>query len=146
MESVHNDIISEAIRIVSEGKDVILSVNGKSMLPFIIGGEEKAVLTQPGKIEKGKVYLAFTDDGRYVIHRVEKTDGKNVKLMGDGNIKFGEFCGVDGIKARVDYVISKSGKKRFLYSRWRLFLTRIWLFLKPLRRYLLFIYKKIKGI
>ena len=32
-------IIEEAIRLVSEGVDVTLPVNGNSMLPFIIGGQ-----------------------------------------------------------------------------------------------------------
>jgi hypothetical protein len=63
--------------------------------------------------------------------------------MGDGNLKTGEFCNREGIKAQVDYVIDSNGKQRYLYSGRRMFATRIWLMLKPLRRYLLFIYKKL---
>ena len=34
-----NEIIEEAIRLVREGVNVTLPVNGNSMLPFIIGGK-----------------------------------------------------------------------------------------------------------
>ena len=38
------DIIEEAIRLVDEGLCVTLPVNGRSMLPFIIGGRESVIL------------------------------------------------------------------------------------------------------
>ena len=39
-----NEIINEAIRLVEEGVSVTLPVNGRSMLPFIIGGRESVIL------------------------------------------------------------------------------------------------------
>lgn len=135
--------IEAALAIVAEGKEFVLPVGGVSMLPFIIGGKERVVLSPVKVIEPRKVYLALTDTGIYVIHRLEKIEGDRVKLMGDGNLKTGEFCNREGIKAQVDYVIDSNGKQRYLYSGGRMFATRIWLMLKPLRRYLLVIYKKL---
>ncbi len=138
-----NDSIEAALQFVAEGKDVIFPVNGESMLPFIIGGKESVVLSPVKTIEPRKVYLAFVDTGIYVIHRIEKMKGDRVKLMGDGNLKYGEFCNKDGIKAQVDYVVGANGKRRCLYARGRMIATRIWLILKPVRKYILFVYKKI---
>ena len=52
------DIISEAIRLVEEGVSVTLPVDGRSMLPFIIGGKESVILRRPGVIDVGDVVLA----------------------------------------------------------------------------------------
>jgi len=135
--------VEAALQFVAEGKEVIFPVRGESMLPFIIGGRESVVLSPVKEISPRHVYLAITDTGVYVIHRLEKTKGDRVKLMGDGNLKFGEFCSRDGIKAQVDYVVGSNGRRRYLYSGGRMFATRIWLMLKPIRRYILYIYKKL---
>ena len=75
-------IIGDAIRLVSEGMAVTMLVKGRSMLPFILGGRESAVLTQPGEIKTGDVVLARIDGRRYVLHRV-------IALQDDGYL----FCG-----------------------------------------------------
>lgn len=136
-------MLEVAVQRVSEGCDVPVPAGGNSMLPFIRNGE-KIVLTNPDKIEVGKVYLAWVDDCRFVAHRIESINGDCIKLMGDGNLVYGEYCGFDNIKARIDYVISKNGKKRFLYTSMRRFLLRIWIVLKPVRKYLLIIYHKLE--
>jgi hypothetical protein len=40
-------ILKEAIRLVEEGVCVTLPVDGRSMLPFIIGGQESVILQKP---------------------------------------------------------------------------------------------------
>ena len=39
-----NQIIDEAVRLVRDGVSVTLPVDGRSMLPFIVGGRESVVL------------------------------------------------------------------------------------------------------
>ena len=69
------EIIEEAIRLVREGVNVTLPVNGNSMLPFIIGGKESVILHSPGGIvDVGDVVLAWVDGNRYVVHRIIKLD------------------------------------------------------------------------
>jgi len=136
-------IISEALRLVGEGRDVIFPVKGCSMLPFIIGGKESAVFSPVKKIKKGRVVLAYTSGGNYVVHRIIKIKDDDVTLMGDGNLKGCEYCKLSDIKAEVNYVIGQYGKKRCLNTFWRLAAAFFWRILRPVRRYLLAIYRRL---
>ncbi len=139
-----NEIIEEAIRLAREGVNVTLPVNGNSMLPFIIGGKESVILHSPGGIvDVGDVVLAWVDGNRYVVHRIIKLDYDRVTLMGDGNVAVTEHCRLNDIKARVTHVVSADNKKRDLYSRWRMLGAKVWYWLRPIRRYLLAIYRRL---
>lgn len=93
-------IIAEAIRLVDEGIAVTFPVNGCSMLPFIVGGEESVVLEKVDSLQVGDVVLANIQ-GHYVVHRIVKLRGENVWLMGDGNLQQLEFCKLQNVKAIV---------------------------------------------
>ncbi len=137
-----NDIIAEAVRLVREGIAVTLPVNGVSMLPFIIGGKEKVILQRPDNIQCGDIVLAWVDDTRYVVHRVIRIDGDRVTLMGDGNIAGTEHCIRSDIQAKASHVVNDSGTHD-LYTPWRQRAARIWWQLRPIRRYILAIYKRL---
>ena len=137
-----NGFIEEALRLVQEGVTVTFPVTGQSMLPFIIGGKESVILRRPGVIGVGDVVLAWVDGNRYVVHRIIKLDYDRVTLMGDGNLTT-EHCALGDIKARVTHVVSADNKKRDLYSRWRVRAAKLWYWLRPIRRYLLAIYKRL---
>ena len=138
-----NGVIEEAVRLVQEGVTVTFPVTGQSMLPFIIGGKESVILHRPGLIDVGDVVLAWVDGNRYVVHRIIKLDYDRVTLMGDGNVAVTEHCRLNDIKARVTHVVSADNKKRDLYSRWRVLAAKLWYWLRPIRRYLLAIYRRI---
>ena len=140
-----NDIIEEAIRLVREGVNVTLPVNGNSMLPFIIGGKESVILHSPGGIvDVGDVVLAWVDGNRYVVHRIIKLDYDRVTLMGDGNVAVTEHCRLNDIKARVTHVVDAKDRTHYLYNRWRMLGAKVWYWLRPIRRYLLAIYRRVK--
>ena len=138
-----NGVIEEAVRLVQEGVTVTFPVTGQSMLPFIIGGKESVILHRPGLIDVGDVVLAWVDGNRYVVHRIIKLDYDRVTLMGDGNVAVTEHCRLNDIKARVTHVVSADNKKRDLYSRWRVRAAKLWYWLRPIRRYLLAIYRRL---
>lgn len=138
----NNDIIAEVIRLLDTCSSVILPVKGYSMLPFIIGGVESVELVKPETVKVGDVVLAWINGSRYVVHRVIKVDGENVELMGDGNLKGGEYCKLSDVAARADYVVDKHEKKRYLYTPWRVRGSRLWWKLKPLRRIILGVYRR----
>ena len=110
-----NDIIEEACRLVREGVNVTLPVKGLSMQPFIIGGKESVILHRPGLIDVGDVVLAWVDGNRYVVHRIIK----------------------------LDYVVDAKDKTHYLYNRWRMLGAKVWYWLRPIRRYLLAIYRRL---
>ena len=85
--------------------------------------------------------IALVKGCRYVVHRIIRIDGDRVTLMGDGNVCGVEHCTLSDVKARADYVVDARGGKHYLYSRWRIRAARLWFRLRPIRRYLLFIYR-----
>ena len=137
-----NKIIEEAIRLAREGVNVTLPVNGNSMLPFIIGGKESVILHRPLLIDVGDVVLAWVDGCRYVVHRIIRIDGDHITLMGDGNLTT-EHCTLNDIKARVTHVVSADNKERDLHNRWRMHSAKLWYWLRPVRRVLLAIYRRV---
>ena len=139
-----NEIIEEACRLVREGVNVTLPVKGRSMLPFIIGGKESVILHRPVLIDVGDVVLARVDGNGYVVHRIINIDGDRVTLMGDGNVRGTEHCLLKDIKARVTHVVDAKDKTHYLYNRWRMFGAKVWYWLRPIRRYLLAIYRRVK--
>lgn len=139
-----NTAIEEAIRLVNDGLSVTFPVNGRSMLPFIIGGRESVVLVKPANLRLGDVVLAWSGDREmYVVHRIIAIDGDHYTLMGDGNICIKEYCSIQDIKARITHVVDRHERKHDLYSRWRMLASRLWIMLRPVRPYLLYIYKII---
>ena len=139
-----NEIIEEAVRLAREGVNVTLPVNGNSMLPFIIGGKESVILhSQGGIVYVGDVVLAWVDGNRYVVHRIIKLDYDRVTLMGDGNVAVTEHCRLNDIKARVTHVVSADNKERDLHNRWRMHAAKLWYWLRPVRRVLLAIYRRV---
>ena len=144
-----DEILSEAIRLVGEGIAVTFPVNGRSMLPFIVGGRESVILEKPRPAKVGDVVLAFVENSRYVIHRILKIDGENVTLMGDGNLYGVERCRLQDIKATATHVVGKSGKRRSLDSRQSRHRARLWRKLQPVRKWLLLLYRiseKVRGL
>ena len=138
-----NEIIEEAIRLVREGVNVTLPVNGNSMQPFIIGGKESVILHRPVLIDVGDVVLAWVDGCRYVVHRIVRIDGERVTLMGDGNLVGTEHCLLNDIKARVTHVVDEKERTHYLYKGWRKLAAKVWYWLRPVRRYLLAIYRRL---
>lgn len=137
-------ILSEAIRLVQDGVCVTFPVNGRSMLPFIVGGRDSVILEKPRELKIGDVVLAKADTGHFVIHRIESMDKSSLTLMGDGNLAGREHCSKSDVFAQVTCVVLPGGKRRSLGTfRFRL-AAKIWYILLPLRRYLLWIYRKVK--
>lgn len=136
-------IIHEAIRLVDEGVSVTFPVKGYSMLPFIIGGRESVILQKPQVVRLGDVVLAWVDDCRYVVHRVIGIEGERVILMGDGNIVGVEHCLLSDVKALATHVVDAKGRKHDLYAPWRQRASRLWWQMRPVRRYILAIYRRL---
>lgn len=139
-------IIEEASRLVSEGLCVTLPVNGQSMLPFIIGGKESVILQKPENLQVGHVVLAWVDGNHYVVHRIKAIDGDAVTLTGDGNLGGLEHCQLSDVRALATHVVDAQGRRRDLYTKWRMRGVYVWNLMFPLRRYILGVNRRIQFI
>ena len=133
-------LLGRVSELLAEGKEVTINTKGNSMLPFIIGERDTVTLKKSDSPAVGDIVLAEIAPGRYVLHRIFAIDGDRVTLMGDGNLKGTETCKQGRIAGTVIAITSPEGKEKKL-SR-----GRIWRAIRPVRRYLLFIFKRLKGI
>ena len=132
-------MFSEVAKLISEGKSVTMKVKGNSMLPFIKDGET-IKLVKTNHLKQYDIVLARIDDEQYVLHRIIRMKDNQLLLMGDGNLKGCERCKVEDVLALA--AIKVNVKKEYDFrSDSHLKKARIWNFLLPIRRYLLFIYK-----
>ena len=114
-----------------EGDNVTAKVKGQSMLPFFRSGS--VVLLRPIREEDFKpLNVVFADTGRnFVIHRIISVSNESVTLLGDGNIYGTETMPRDKVYGIIDC------------SALHLFFARIWLWMRPVRRYPLAIFRRI---
>lgn len=138
--------LPKVIEYLKEGHTVTLPLNGFSMRPFLENGRDKALLTYArnrNELKVGDPVLAEISEGFFVLHRIVAIDGDELTLLGDGNLS-PEHCHRDDVKAMVIGFYRKGrqtldrtdGRKWRWYSWW-------WMRLRPIRRYLLFIYRHL---
>lgn len=125
-------LLGEISSLLAEGREVSFTPKGTSMLPFIRGGRDSVTLKKLAEVKVGDIVLVRLPDSRYVLHRVWSMDGDRVELMGDGNLAGTEHCRLADVMGTA--VLINSHKPST---------GRIWRWLKPVRRYLLGIYRRI---
>ena len=136
-------LLGEVTSLLGEGKDVILMTKGNSMLPFIRGERDSVNLRKLDVVDVGDIVLAQVREGVYVLHRVFAVDGDIVTLMGDGNLKGKERCRRSDISGTAIEILRDDGKVVDCRGRKAFVLARIWRMLRPFRRYILAIYRRL---
>ena len=138
---IANDIlIPELARLLKDGKEVRFTPSGVSMRPFIEGDKDSVILAPLNRApQRGDILLAQVQTlcGRttYVLHRLIRVEGEQLTLMGDGNLAGTETClraDVIGIVTRIE---SPKGRRKPLTRGY------IWYILRPVRKWLLKIYR-----
>lgn len=130
-------LLAEADDLLSRGIEVVLMTKGNSMLPFIRGEKDSVNLKRFSAVKVGDIVLARIAPQRYVLHRIFAIDGDAVTLMGDGNLVGTESCRLGDILGTVTEIIRPGGSRKRVTS------GALWRKLLPVRRYLLWIYRKI---
>lgn len=127
-----NNVAFSLVRdILLSGKSVTVSVKGNSMLPFYKSGSKVTIFPADDNCFK-KYSVVFADaGGHFVIHRIISVNGNRATLLGDGNIVGTETMTKDNIYGYIKC------------SSIHIFLAKIWLFLRPFRRYPLAILRRI---
>ena len=159
---VANEVLLEdAAALMQEGREVTLKPLGSSMLPFIRGGRDSVRLKKMPSVAVGDMLLVrlkgwpeasgdnrgqspLNKDSardvviapRYVLHRLIQKDGERLTLMGDGNLTGTENCTEADVLGTVTAI--ERGRRVVVpgNGRW-------WRVLKPFRRYILGIYRRL---
>ena len=136
-------IMEEISRLISEGKTVSITAKGYSMNPFIMHMRDQITLGpwKDEQIRSGAVVLAKDLKGRFIVHRIIRTDGDTITLMGDGNIGLTETAMRQDVIGLM-YSVTKKGRTYSVKSlRWRLY-SWFWKILTPVRRYPLALWRR----
>ena len=145
---IDNDtFFADVQRMLDEGKRVTIPVKGSSMLPFIRGGKDLVVLEKAGEVLRADDIVLFhvgpREGGRYVMHRILSIDGDAVDIQGDGVPKTHEHVRRNQVIAKVVEIL-RDGKRRVdPYSPGQRRLVHFWQWMRPVRRYILFIYRHL---
>ena len=136
-----NDVwLGEVSQMLAEGKPYAIYVKGYSMRPFIEHTRDRVFLEKRDSYNVGDAVLAQITPGHYVLHRIIEKKGDDLTLQGDGNLEQVEFCKEQDVSGVVTQYIRPhrtiSADDPKLVRR-----IRLWRKLRPIRRYLLFIYK-----
>ena len=138
---VANDIlIPELARLLAEKKEVRFTPSGVSMRPFIEGDKDSVILAPVEQAPRvGDILLAQVQTlcgaQTYVLHRLVRIEGETLVLQGDGNLAGEEHCTVGDVIGRVKRIESPKGHRKCMTR------GRLWYWLKPVRKWLLKIYR-----
>ena len=134
--------LGEVSQMLREGKPYAIYVKGYSMRPFIEHTRDRVFLEKRDSYNVGDAVLAQIAPGHYVLHRIIEKQGDNLTLQGDGNLEQVEYCREQDVSGVVTQYIRPHrtipADDPKLVRR-----IRLWRKLRPLRRYLLFIYKAV---
>lgn len=114
-----------------EGKTVRVAVKGESMLPFFRSGS--TITLRPAKAEDIRKYAVVMADAgdNFVVHRIIEVGEEYITLLGDGN-----YLGTERVTREKIYGVVDC-------SALHIFFAKIWLWLRPVRRYPLAIFRRV---
>ena len=134
---IANEIILEdAAALMKEGREITFKPLGYSMLPFIRGGKDSVRMKKMPTVAVGDMILVRLPGPRYVLHRLIEKDGENLTLMADGNLQGVEKCTEADVLGTVIAIERGSRVVKPGNGLW-------WRRLKPFRRYILGIYRRL---
>ncbi len=130
---------------VSNGKTVILPLRGYSMRPYLEDNRDKALLAPlPETLRIGDVILAHLSyNDTYALHRITAIQGDTIVMCGDGNYT-PEVISRKDVKA-IAKGFYRKGRTTLesVDSKAYIIYWRTWVIMRPIRRYLLYIWRLI---
>lgn len=139
------------IPIMREGYQLKICPSGGSMIPFLVGERDEAVLSIPGddfSFRVNDIVLYRNEEGIYVLHRICRVNRAGIYTLGDAQLKEEGPMQREDIIAYADYIIRKGKKITRMNVRYNILAT-IWRMLRPFRRHIMntytfFYYKVLK--
>ena len=145
---VENEILLPKVaELIASGHTVTLLVKGQSMNPFLRNARDHVTLAPftSEQLQPGVVVLARElEQERIVLHRIIWREGERLTLQGDGNVKGAEQTTVDRVMGLVIEVIRGRRHYDTLGRTWRYY-SYCWKILRPVRHWLLALYRRAFG-
>jgi hypothetical protein len=133
------------IPIMREGYELKICPQGGSMIPFLVGGRDEAVLSVPAddfKFKVNDIVLYQIDGGIHVLHRICRINSAGIYTLGDAQLEIEGPMQREDILAVADYIIRKGKKITRANLRYNILAT-VWRWIRPFRRHVMDAYTKI---
>lgn len=135
------DLIPVIEEKLKSGGTFEINFNGTSMLPLLVEGRDTVILKAfDGNLKKYDIPLYKRSDGHYVLHRVIGVNGDTFTACGDN-----QWAVEEGVKQEqiigVVCTINRKKKRVSVDSPAYKLYCRVWVFLRPVRGYIV----KVKG-
>jgi hypothetical protein len=135
------------VPIMLEGYELKICPEGGSMIPFLVGGRDEAVLSIPGDdfvFRVNDIVLYQIDGGIHVLHRICRIAPEGIYTLGDAQLEIEGPMQREDIIAVADYIIRKGKKITRANLRFNILAT-IWRWLRPFRRHIMDTYTFFKS-
>lgn len=140
---ISNDILIPHIgELIQQGHTVTLPLRGYSMRPYLEDNRDKALLAPlPENLHVGDVVLATIAPKRYALHRIVSINGEEITLYGDGNFSPEHIRQQDVIAIAKGFYRKGRNRLESTDTRFYHFYWKTWVALRPVRRYLLALWR-----
>lgn len=120
--------------LLSQEKEVSLTITGNSMSPFLVHGRDKIMISPPdGSWKKGDMAFFVRDNGQYVMHRICRVDKNgNCFFIGDAQQHIEGPIAPEQIFGKISSV-QRKGKWIGPEDIWWRFFERFWINVIPFR-------------
>lgn len=125
-------------KLLAEGNAIQLHPQGYSMYPMFCPGRDEAIISpvqDVSELKRGDVVLYRRDGGILVLHRICKADESGFYLVGDNQTEVEGPLRPDQMKGVLSAFI-RNGRKISADNRIYKLASGIWLFLRPVRRWI----------
>jgi hypothetical protein len=121
--------------LLAEGRTIQLHPEGYSMYPLFVPGRDEAVIAPLAdhRLRRGDVVLYRREQGILVLHRICRVTQEGIYLVGDNQTQVEGPLAPDQVKGILVEIVRR-GKHIKSTQPVYVAVSRVWLFLRPVRR------------
>ena len=142
---VANEFLAQTAEALKQGKTVKIRISGESMYPFIRGGKDLVEIVPLSPDDPLPAWCCpfYCWENRYMIHRYIGREGDECLMLGDGNLIRVERVKRSELIGLLRYIYHPDGTVQDCLDADWLKRGRRWYRLRPFRRFLLPLMKRI---
>lgn len=119
--------------LLSSGGEIVLTVTGTSMVPFLRPERDAVTIERADSFKKGDIVLYVRPNEAFVLHRIVAVeDSETLCCCGDGQVTQERGVLQDSVVGRVR-IIHRGDRKIPVQSAFYVLLVKLWMFTTPLR-------------
>lgn len=123
--------------LLNKHDSILIAPKGYSMYPLIVPERDEVILTRldDRKLKRGDVVLFRRMEGTLILHRIVKVTDEGYYLTGDNQTELEGPVAREQIKAVLKCIIRKN-RHIFVTNPVYIIITKMWLWLLPVRGYI----------